>query len=150
MVQRRDMHGYRQLFFRIVQASNNRNGERKMSEIEANVSTVNGSASTTVPVPSPTHNQNPPDNFEGDLDRITPAYIRERIFEDDRRAKSMRGILLETINILYREYNVRGLKYFRLRVEDAETVDELKVASDMLTTLGRFHEVAGNDEQGRE
>jgi hypothetical protein len=120
-----------------------------MSETVASVSTVNGNVGTTAPAPSPTHNQNSPVNDEDNLDRIVPAYIRERIFEDDRRAKSMRGILLETINILYREYNVRGLKYFRLRVEDAETVDELRVAADMLTTLGRFHEVAGYEEQDR-
>jgi len=101
---------------------------------------------------APVNNQNPPapgTEEEFDLNKMALPHVRERIIEDVRRTDLMRGIILETVNILYREYNVRGLKYFRLRVENAETVDELKIASDMLTTLGRFHEVAGRDEQDR-
>ena len=97
-------------------------------------------------------NPNPPaprDDDEQDLNDLVPPHVRERILEDVRRTDLMRGIITETINILYREYGVRGLKYFRLRVEKAETVDELKIAADMLTTLGRFHEVAGREEQER-
>ena len=92
----------------------------------------------------------PPDDVDDDLNNLVRPDVRERILEDVRRVNLIRGIITETINILYREYGVRGLKYFRLRVEKAETVDELKVAADMLTTLGRFHEVAGREEQDRQ
>lgn len=74
-------------------------------------------------------------------DLVSPS-VRESLIEEVRQADSMRGLLVETINILYREYGIRGLKYFRLRVEDARTTEELKVAADMLLTIGRFHEVA--------
>ena len=72
---------------------------------------------------------------------IVPVHIREAVAEEARKTESMRGIILETVNVLYREYNVRGLKYFRMRVEDAETSEELKIAADLLAIIGRFHEV---------
>jgi hypothetical protein len=87
---------------------------------------------------------------DADWSRVVRPHIRERITEDVRQSDSMRGIILETINLLYREYGVRGLRHFRLRVEEMETTDELKVASDMLVTIGRFHEICSQDERERQ
>ena len=87
------------------------------------------------------------DSDDLDVNRIILPHIRERILEDTRQANSIRGIILETVNILYREYGVRGLKYFRKRVEDADTLDELRIAADMLATVGRFQEIAGHGSQ---
>lgn len=89
--------------------------------------------------PPPAHRDTSDDREIDDC--MSPAE-RERFFEEKRKFDSIKGLLLETINILFREYHVRGLKFFRRRVEDAMTLDELQVASSMLMTLGRFHEVA--------
>jgi hypothetical protein len=67
--------------------------------------------------------------------------------EEQRQVESIRGLLIETINLLWREYHVQNLKFFRLRVEKAETVRELEIAAEMLTTIGRFHEFAGGNIQ---
>ena len=59
--------------------------------------------------------------------------------ENDRKVESIRGILLETVNFLYKEYDVRGLRYFRRRIEACKTQEELRIAADCLLTIGRFH-----------
>lgn len=89
---------------------------------------------TSLPTSSPSYSK--------DIDEFLSPAERSRILEERRKFESIKGLLLETINILFREYHVRGLKFFRRRVEDSMTLEELQVSSSMLMTLGRFHEVA--------
>jgi len=60
--------------------------------------------------------------------------------EDERKKIAMKGILLDTINILYKNYDIRYLFYIRQKVEDAKTHEELKLVADMLIVIGRFHD----------
>jgi hypothetical protein len=125
-------------------------GENPVTETSTNPPANGKNVETASPSHSTTERFVGPEDNSLCLDKLVRPHIRERILEDVRQSDSMRGIILETINILYREYGIRGLKYFRLRVEAAETTDELKVAADMLTTIGRFHELYGQEEQERQ
>jgi hypothetical protein len=64
----------------------------------------------------------------------------ESLREEERKIESTRGLLDETLNYLYKEYNVKGLRHFRRRVSKCKTFDELRVAADCLLTIGKFHE----------
>jgi len=115
---------------------------------DQNGSAVPGTGPHTVispPISAPV-NAPPPQSQEDYGDEMLESFIlpaeRERLFEEKRKFESIKGLLLETINVLFREYHVRGLKFFRRRVEDSRTIEELHVASSMLLTLGKFHEVA--------
>jgi hypothetical protein len=93
--------------------------------------------------PSPSRREMPPE-------KIIPDHEKSRLTEEARRVASVKGILLETINLLWREYHVKNLRFFRMRVEDAMTMQELEIAADMILTIGRFHEIAGKPEKGPE
>lgn len=75
-------------------------------------------------------------------DPVGPCGPPIGIAEEQRKMESIRGMILECINIAWREYGVKGLKHFRMRVEDAKTMEEIVVARDMLLTIGRFHDTS--------
>jgi hypothetical protein len=77
------------------------------------------------------------------LEELLSPFEKEKLMQEKTRYESIKGMLLETINILYREYNVRSLKFFRRRIEDCQTTEELVVAANLLMTLGRYHEMSG-------
>ena len=59
--------------------------------------------------------------------------------EEERQVQSVKGLIIETINIAYNDYNIGGLKFFRLRVKDMKTLGELKIASDLLGSIINLH-----------
>jgi len=69
---------------------------------------------------------------------MIPESQKEAIAENYRKVESTRGLVLEAINVLYREGNVKNLRFYRRRVEEAQTFDELRIAVDLLMTLGMF------------
>ena len=58
--------------------------------------------------------------------------------ENERVVKSLRGIILESINVLYRAYGVNALFHFRQRIFRMETKEELEMAAKMLEIFSRF------------
>jgi len=79
-------------------------------------------------------------NTDKSLEELLSPLQIESLKEDERKLESARGLLLETINFLYKQYNIKGLRYFRKRVEACRTYDELRLAGDCLITVGRFHD----------
>lgn len=76
----------------------------------------------------------------GPDDDNLPVVETLRVHERQRRIRSMRGILLETINILYKDYGCGSFFHLRQRIQEAASEEELRVAADMLTVISRFHE----------
>ena len=72
------------------------------------------------------------------FDQMIPEEMKAQIAENYRKIESTRGLILEAVNVLYRDCQVTNLRYFRRRVEDARTFEELRVAADMLLMMGMF------------
>ena len=65
--------------------------------------------------------------------------FQEAAFREKQRVvRSMRGIILESINILYRVYGVNSLFHFRQSIFRMETCEELEMAAKMLEVFSRF------------
>lgn len=78
------------------------------------------------------------------LEQMLSEFQKKAISEDYRKLESTRGLILETINILFRDYGINNLKFFRRRVDEAKTYEELRVAADMLLSMGMFAQDGGN------
>lgn len=78
------------------------------------------------------------------LEQMLSEFQKKSISEDYRKLESTRGLILETINILFRDYGIKNLKFFRRRVDEAKTHEELRVAADMLLSMGMFAQDGGN------
>ena len=81
-----------------------------------------------------------PASAAGPHDRQPFCLMDAQVQECQRKLLSMRGIILETINILFKEFDVPWLFHFRQRVYSAATEDELRLAADMLKLIGTVFE----------
>jgi hypothetical protein len=74
-------------------------------------------------------------DFEGQPEgEVDPA-----VLEEHRKVESVRRVLIETINVIFKEYDVSGLKHVRHCIQDAKTYDEIFICAQMIVTIGRFH-----------
>jgi len=62
--------------------------------------------------------------------------------EKRRQVENARKMLIEILNMLFRDYNFKGFRYFRRAVENAETLWELEMAKDLMMVASRFHEAS--------
>jgi hypothetical protein len=59
--------------------------------------------------------------------------------EYQRKYESKKGMLIETINILFKNYGVEFLYHFRRRVEEEmHTLEEIEFAGEMLKVISSF------------
>jgi len=73
----------------------------------------------------------------------------ERSDSELEQTESVRRIILETINVAYKG-GVKSLKFLRHAVEDAETMEELLVAKDMMQVVSRFYEAGYRPEENQD
>lgn len=74
-----------------------------------------------------------------DFEGAAEEEVDPEVLEEHRKVESVRRILLETIRVVFKEYEVKGLDKIRYCIKDAKTYDELFICAQMLVTIGRFH-----------
>jgi len=77
--------------------------------------------------------------------RPDPSEDRMRVaeviaLEERRVVENQKKMILETLTVMYRDYNIKGLRYFRNAVESAATQEEIKTATEMLVILSKIHD----------
>ena len=85
------------------------------------------------------------EEMQNKIDELTEE-ARKKITDNQRQIASVKGLILETIGILYNKFGVDYLYHFRSRVQDAETLEELDVARDMLDVMSKFNEKYDDDD----